>query len=390
MHEQLNILNLCCPINSLGYGVAGTQIAKALQDNGVKLSLFPINNTVETEPENNNWLREIIPTEAGGLPESRANFPDFFSPCLKVWHPNNMALMVGHGPHIGFPIFELDTFTEIEDHHLFEGCDYIFVCSEWAKEIVIQNYNRYVRCTRSISSDSKIDHKVFVIPLGVDRKVFYDEPLRDDNKTIFLNCGKWEIRKGHDVLVKIFNEAFTAEDDVELWMLNHNMFYTAEENKEWENMYRNSPLGDKIKILPRQATISAVSALMRTADCGIFPSRGEGWNLEALEMLSCGRHLIITDYSGHTEFCTKENSRLIPIGTIEPAFDGKWFNEQGNWGLFGDNQTQATVNHMKEIHKLKQQGKLEVNHEGIKTAEHFTWKNTANCILEALKTIKGT
>ena len=406
--SEIESLNLVAPINFLGYGIASTQIAKALNEKVRQLAVFPIGDRIEAEPENHGWLKTVIPMKAGGSPQdSWGNTPDFFATTLKIWHANDMEMM-GRGSHIGFPIFELDTFTPIECHHLFTGCDYIFVCSEWAREIVKQNSDdpilgESIRHNGSVyhsgqTSIKATDDNIFVVPLGVDRKVFYDSPIHYNSKdkqftnktpTIFLNVGKWEIRKGHDVLVKIFNEAFTEEDDVELWMLNHNIFYTDKENKEWEDMYLKSPLGHKIKIIPRKSTIREVSDLMRAADCGIFPSRGEGWNLEALEMLSCGRHLIVTDYSGHTEFCTAKNSRLIPINTIESAFDGKWFNQQGNWGLFGDRQMQATVNYMKDVHKLKQQGKLEVNHEGIKTAKHFTWENTANCILEALKTIKG-
>ena len=47
------------------------------------------------------------------------------------------------------------------------------------------------------------------------------------------------------------------------------------------------------------------------ADCGLFPARAEGWNLELLEMMACGKQVIATNYSAHTEFCTKENSILI-------------------------------------------------------------------------------
>ena len=52
---------------------------------------------------------------------------------------------------------------------------------------------------------------------------------------------------------------------------------------------------------------------MSQVDCGVFPSRAEGRNLELLEMMSAGKHVITTDYSAHTEFCTKDNAGLVPI-----------------------------------------------------------------------------
>ena len=70
----------------------------------------------------------------------------------------------------------------------------------------------------------------------------------------------------------------------------------------------------------------------------MFPSLAEGWNLEALEMMACGKQVIITDFSAHTEFCTKENADLVSISDTEPAFDGKWFFGQGNWAKIGEKE----------------------------------------------------
>ena len=64
---------------------------------------------------------------------------------------------------------------------------------------------------------------------------------------------------------------------------------------------------------------------MSKVDVGIFPSRAEGWNLEILELMSCGKHIITTNYSAHTEFCNKENALLVDIDELETAYDGKWF-----------------------------------------------------------------
>ena len=77
---------------------------------------------------------------------------------------------------------------------------------------------------------------------------------------------------------------------------------------------------------------------MSKADCGIFPSRAEGWNLDMLEMMALNKSIITTNYSAHTEFCNKDNSFLIDISETEPANDGKWFFGQGNWAKIGEEQ----------------------------------------------------
>ena len=87
-----------------------------------------------------------------------------------------------------------------------------------------------------------------VVPLGVDTNIFKPHTTARDT-TVFFNCGKWEVRKGHDILVNCFNEAFCEEDDVELWMMCENPFL-GEQNSHWINLYKNSPLGHKIRIIP--------------------------------------------------------------------------------------------------------------------------------------------
>ena len=68
---------------------------------------------------------------------------------------------------------------------------------------------------------------------------------------------------------------------------------------------------------------------MSQTDCGVFPARAEGWNLELLEMMSCGKNVIATNYSSHTEFCNSENCMLVETTELEDAHDGKWFRGQG-------------------------------------------------------------
>jgi glycosyltransferase involved in cell wall biosynthesis len=357
--KQNSSINVMSPINQLGYGVAGLNIVSAL-NRSLDVALWPIG-----QPDCDNshipLVKECI---------ARSELPDFNAPCLRIWHQHDMSQFVGRGDKIGLPIFELDKFTAQEEHHL-SSLDRIIVCSEWAKEV----------CLKNISGNPR----VFVAPLGVDRSIFKDS-VSSRSETIFFNCGKWEIRKGHDVLVKAFNKAFTPDDDVELWMMCHNPFHSDEENQHWENLYKNSDLGDKIRIIPRQRTQQDVYNIMKQVDCGVFPSRAEGWNLELLELMSCGKHVIATNYSGHTEFCTKDNSMLIHAEEKEDAVDDKWFFGQGKWAKIGEEQVKQMVLYMGAIHRAKQSGRLFVNDECVKTAEKFSWNNTAKEIINAVST----
>ena len=351
-------INYIAPINSLGYGVAGLNILKSLNKNN-KVSYFPIGEPSLQNRQDYELVSETI---------SNAKKPNFKAPCVRIWHQHDMSQFVGKGIHAGFPIFELDTFTEQEIHHL-KSLDTILVCSQWAKDIILNN----------LEHDS-----VVVSPLGVDRSVFQQTEVTDGS-TKFFNCGKWEIRKGHDILFEAFNSAFNEDDDVELWMMCHNPFYSEEENREWENLYLSSKLGSKIKIIPRQETHLDVFNIMSGVDCGVFPARAEGWNLELLEMMSCGKSVIATDYSAHTEFCSGDNCGLIPINETELAYDGKWFSGQGSWAKIDESAKKSIANEMRKVHELKKTGSLKVNSKGVQRASELSWDNTSEKILGALQ-----
>ena len=129
----------------------------------------------------------------------------------------------------------------------------------------------------------------------------------------FYTIGKLEYRKGHEFIVDCFNKAFSEKDDVELDMMVHNVFLQREVVEQWLSGFKNTKLGRKIKFQNPVQTQREVADFIRYNDCGLFPSRAEGWNLELLESMSCGKPVIATNYSGHTEFCNDENSYLIDI-----------------------------------------------------------------------------
>jgi glycosyltransferase involved in cell wall biosynthesis len=164
--------------------------------------------------------------------------------------------------------------------------------------------------------------------------------------------------------------------------MTHNVFLSEEEDYTWKKRYINTPLFQhgKIKFIPRVNTHDEVYKIMAEADCGIFPSRAEGWNLEALEMMSVGRNVVITNYSAHTEFCNDSNAILIPVDSKDLAYDDKWFFGQGSWG-------NVKVEDVAKAMRVAFDRGKNINENGIKTAEKFTWDNTAKEIIDVLEHI---
>jgi glycosyltransferase involved in cell wall biosynthesis len=349
-------MNIISPVDSYtGYGITGYNIWRQIYYLNNNSLLFPIGN-INAEK---GWDIECIKNGIG----SRSHF-DKSAPSFKLWHANDFFTKThGDGKYGVLSFFEIDKLTEIEQQS-YNIADIIFMPSEWAKNVLQNN---------GIKKD------IIVCPMGVDTSIFNaqkPEDKKNKNTYIFINIGKFEIRKGHDILVDLFNNAFNENDDVELWMINHNPFLNQDQIKQWINLYNNSKLSSKIRFFPRIPDQISLAQIMSYADCGIFPSRAEGWNNEAIEMMAMDKPIIITNYSAHTQFCNKDNAYLVDIDTTVPANDGIWFNGSGNWASIEEKEIDQFIEHMRYVYK----NNIRDNSYGLKTANNLSWHNTANII----------
>jgi glycosyltransferase involved in cell wall biosynthesis len=349
-------LNLICPINGQGYGISAYNIWKHLRLN-TDICLFPISQ-VEVE---SHWDKEGLVADIQDQLKYNSE-----SPCLKIWHASDLVLKPhSRGRYCTYTFFEVDSITKSERIG-YDISDSIITPTNWSKNILINN---------GINGD-----KVYVANPGVDTNIFdhkVEVSVEDKSeKYIFLNIGKWEVRKGHDVLVHMFNKAFEDNDDVELWMVNNNPFLSQKENKQWENIYKNSKLGDKIKIFPRLPSQKSIAKMIALSDCGIYPSRAEGWNNEGLETMAMNKPIILTDYSAHTDYANKDNSFLIDINKFEEAQDGIFFQGNGQWAKLDTAVIDQAAEHMRHVYK----NQIVTNQAGLNTALELSWDNTASNI----------
>lgn len=349
-------INLNAPLNNTGYGVASWNIFKELLRDGYDVALFPIGNGYADNQED-----MLLAQEAS----QKLLDCDLNAPLLKIWHQFDLLNRVNRGKYFALPFFELDKFNTLEQKHL-TAPDCVFVTCEWAKQVILQETEQ---------------KNVEVVPLGVDSSIFNPLENYDVSTYKFFNIGKWEIRKGHDILLKLFQTAFPREKDVELHILaseTTNGYSDASELYKWKQMYLSD---DRVKLLPGLQNHSDIAKYISTKHCGIFPSRAEGWNLELLESMAMNKPVITTNYSAHTEFCNKDNSYLVDISETEPAIDGKAFKGQGSWAKIGNDQFDQLVSYMRQCYS----GRVLANPAGLETAKRFSWNNTAGCITKYIR-----
>ncbi len=351
------MLSFTAPLNDRSYGYASFHILKELLKQGKSVCYWsiPSDEYIQVEADYIPLIQRAI---------DRRSTCDEWSPSVRIWHAHQLNPHNTKGPKYGWPIFELDRFTPREVEEI-NSQDYLIVSSEWGKGIMEAHTRRPVK----------------VVPLGVDTDIFSPAKASQDEVYTFINIGKIEFRKGHDILVEAFNLAFNDSDKVRLRLMWSNPFLQPYEVKEWENFYKNSFLGDKIEFIPWRATQAEVAQEISNADCGLFPSRAEGWNLGLLECMAMNKPVITTNYSAHTEYCNSANSFLIePKSGLEPADDGKWFHGHGNWMKMDSPEIRQLADYMRFVYD----NNIRENPEGVKTAQAFSWANSATKLWEAM------
>ncbi len=378
------MINLFGPINSLGYGVVFRNLCKALAElNEIPMSVSPIGGRLECE-----------------TPEELRLFQSFnklFSikhPSLMIWHAWEMHHFCGT-PRIGMPVFEGTNFNPVESNCLTQ-LDYIAVMSEWAKEVVV-------------SQEVMDEEKVFIIPGGVDERIFNPAVSASHHKSkqysfTFLSSGKFEVRKGHKLLLDSFIEAFHKKVGGKVRLMVHwfNPFIRGPKGQSFDEMLDNTLVSkgfthaetnyytmDNISIeyIPRVKTQKELASIYQSADAGVFPYFSEGWNLPLIEMMAVGKPCLATAYSAPMDFITEDSNYVITDFTMEKIDDPRWFGD--NAGYWAIPKKDKLIEDMLYMYHRKNEDKEMGKKASIRVLENFTWKNSAESILDMIEIIGG-
>lgn len=180
------------------------------------------------------------------------------------------------------------------------------------------NYQGVIAPARSVEkalADSGVRIPIGTIGQPTQSLTYYsDEPLvprRAGQGTMtFLHVSSCFPRKGVDVLLRAWQRAFRMHDPVRLIIKTFpNPHNTIESDV---SALRTSDEGSAIiEIINQDLNESEMIDLFKQADAMVLPTRGEGFNLPALEAMLAGVPLIVTGYGGHIDFCSDQNSRLL-------------------------------------------------------------------------------
>jgi glycosyltransferase involved in cell wall biosynthesis len=184
------------------------------------------------------------------------------------------------------------------------------------------------------------ESKVAVVPYGVDTERFRPDgpsyPLATTKSHKLLFVGGTIQRKGIDVLLRTYLEAFNADDDVCLVVkaFGAGHVYAGSTVDDQLRAVAEDPRSAEVELIDDELTDDQVPMLYRSCDVLVHPYRGEGFGLPIAEAMASGLPVIVTAYGACLDFCNEDNAVLVPatvspveLPDIGPSPIGYWWAE---------------------------------------------------------------
>ena len=214
-----------------------------------------------------------------------------------------------------------------------------------------------------------ITKPIFVVPHGIDPKIFNYTPRIKGDKFKFLYIGECSDRKGIFHTLDAFINLFKNNNNVELHIKSNSdmLFYNSRDVKniieKHNNIFWHISNDGHDKVMD----------LYRSCHAYVYPSRGDSFGMTLLEAIACGLPTISTSEPGATELI---KGKYYNVSTKSvPVKNHPWF--LGNWG---EPNLKDLIKHMKHVHdnydSIIKSNVLKENSDYI--IENYSWEKIAS------------
>ena len=366
-------VNFFAPINDLGYGIHAYNTIREFEKRGHNVTLVPpLGQVRRTDEHVERWLW------------NRESF-DPNAPGIMIFNEEYLTQFTGR-PRIAFPVFELEKFTPLQ-YACLRSCDYIFTPTKWGAAVLKEHGFKNVRVV-----NEGFDPSVYTY---VQKSIAEDQ----NDPFTFMHVGKFEERKGTLQALTAFAEALEGEEAILVMHVNNQFLQASDYAILWNQIKKlgfievsKEPIIFKREHLVVQFTkpVDNLSDLYKHADCGLFPTRAEGWGLPIMEMMAMGIPCIVGRWTGMSEYITEKvlYDFTIQYALPKPAKDGMWFDgTRGDW-------REPTFTHLVDLiqHAFKYGRtvrKSAAHQEATHHIRQFTWARAAEQMEYALREIIG-
>lgn len=179
---------------------------------------------------------------------------------------------------------------------------------------------------------------------------------------VFLSVFKWEYRKGWDVLLKAYLKEFSGIDGVSLYLLTNPYHSERDFGNKILEFVEDSGLEKPengwaaIYVIDTHIAQIDLPRMYKAANAFALPSRGEGWGRPIVEAMSMSLPVIVTNWSGPTEYLTDENSYPLTVDGMSEVMEGPFMGHL--WAEPSVDKLQHLMRHvMTNVDEAKTRGR---------------------------------
>ena len=310
------LLHLAMPFGAMhGWGICSQHLAKSLSrltrlrfitD---RFSAQNVNGTLDYL-----YMQGFTSTIQDYLQAGEVNTPAviqaMFNDSLAPWEPGLRG-----GFNLGYIFSEQTVYSPQSVENARRAFDVVAAGSTWCEGVL---RGQGLDNTRTIIQG--VDPMVF--NPAANRKTLFED------RFVIFSGGKFELRKGQDLVIRAFAELARRHDDVLLvasWFnpwanymdsmrLSRHINYRPGEGFEatMNNLLADHGLTrEKVLLLP-PTPHHEMARVYKNCDLGIFPNRCEGGtNLVLMEFMACAKPALASFSTGHRDIVSKHNSVLL-------------------------------------------------------------------------------
>jgi glycosyltransferase involved in cell wall biosynthesis len=237
--------------------------------------------------------------------------------------------------------------------------------------------------------------RLYVVPNGYDPDIFNFEPEEskffDAKKFTFLFVGNHQNRKGLDILLNVWKDAFVKADNVQLFIKDTPQIYGYSNLlSQIMHLQYHTDCG-KITYNGDLLSEQEMANIYKNSKVVVHPYRGEGFGMHVQESVACGAFPIITSQGPTEEFIPQEigfrintNKRIVDLTSPEifAVKPGDCLTNMGGHGWILEPEAEHLKFNMRLIYAHHERKKF---FDKVKEYENpNTWNNVGKKYLDVI------
>jgi glycosyltransferase involved in cell wall biosynthesis len=198
----------------------------------------------------------------------------------------------------------------------------------------------------------------------------------------FLHISSGFPRKGIDILLKSYSQAFSKKDNVSLIIKTFPNIHNRVE-EQVSLIQRENPDCAEIILIQQEIEYEYLIDLYNQCDVLVIPSRGEGFGLPIAEGMMLGIPVITTGFGGQCDFCNEETAWIIDY-----YFKRAETHMHLDDSIWAEPDPDHLAQLMLELRKMPEEQKKKKTQKAQETInKNFKWIDSAHRLDNFIKTL---